>query len=215
VNPHRDIALIVIAKEPVPGRCKTRLCPPLRSFEAAGLARAAIADTLEAVARTPAARRFIALDGRPGPWLPAGFEVIDQGAGGLDRRLATAFQAVGGPALLVGMDTPQLSPETLERAMSALAADGIDAVLGPAPDGGYWAIGLRSPRRDAFEGVPMSSERTAFFQRSRLRELGMVTAELESMRDFDTLADAEEVAALCPHSRFARELATLRPAVAV
>ena len=54
-----------------------------------------------------------------------------------------AFADVGGPALLVGMDTPQVTPGDLARGLERLAAPGIDAVLGPATDGGYWAIGLR------------------------------------------------------------------------
>jgi uncharacterized protein len=210
MNAAREVALIVIAKEPLPGRCKTRLCPPLSPSDAASLAEAALADTLRAAIATPARRHMLALDGRVGDWLPAGFEVVAQGEGGLDRRLATAFDAAGGPAVLVGMDTPQATSVTLGRAMRALAGDGVDAVLGPAPDGGYWAIGLRSPRRDAFEGVPMSSEGTALAQRSRLSSLGLETAELETLRDFDELADAEAVAALCPGSRFARALETLR-----
>ena len=61
------------------------------------------------------------------------------------------------PALLVGMDTPQLTPELLLDGIRALALDGVDAVLGPALDGGYWSIGLREPRRrSVFAGVPMS-----------------------------------------------------------
>ena len=211
----REVALIVIAKEPRPGRCKTRLCPPLTADAAAELARAALADTLEAAIATPASRHLLALDGMPGDWLPRGFEVVDQGDGSLDRRLATAFESAGGPALLVGMDTPQLTPATLGRAMRRLVGDGVDAVLGPALDGGYWAIGLRRPRRDAFEGVPMSSALTARAQRARLRALGLVTGELEALRDFDTIADAEAVAALCPGTRFSRALEGLRsPAAA-
>ena len=68
--------LLVIAKEPRPGRVKTRLTPPFTPEEAAALAEAALADTLDAVARTPAERRVLVLDGTPGPWLPAGFEVV-------------------------------------------------------------------------------------------------------------------------------------------
>ena len=90
--------LIVIAKEPVPGRAKTRLCPPCTPDEAAALAEAALRDTFTAVAAAPAPRRVVVLDGRPGPWLPEGFEVIPQRAGGLAERLAGAFDDVGAPA---------------------------------------------------------------------------------------------------------------------
>ena len=62
--------LMVIAKEPVPGRVKTRLTPAYTPAEAAELAEAALADTLAAVASTSVARRILALAGTPGRWLP-------------------------------------------------------------------------------------------------------------------------------------------------
>ncbi|CAM5579726.1 hypothetical protein SVIOM342S_07620 [Streptomyces violaceorubidus] len=89
--------LLVIAKQPRPGRVKTRLTPPFTPAEAAALAEAALADTLGAVAATPARRRVLVLDGDPGPWLPPGFDVVPQGAGGLDARLADAFAGCAGP----------------------------------------------------------------------------------------------------------------------
>jgi rSAM/selenodomain-associated transferase 1 len=202
-------ALIVLAKSPVPGRAKTRLCPPLLPAQAAALAEAALRDTLDAVAAVPVERRLLVLDGEPGAWLPAGFELAAQCAGGLGARLAGAFAAAAGPALLVGMDTPQLTPPLLERALGVMAAPAVDAVLGPAHDGGYWAIGLRSPDERVFRGVPMSSPRTCAVQRRRLRELGLSTAELEPLRDVDTIADARAVAARFPETRFAAALASL------
>jgi rSAM/selenodomain-associated transferase 1 len=202
-------SLIVIAKEPVPGRCKTRLCPPLTPGEAAAVAEAALADTLATFAATPARRHVLVLDGRPGAWLPPGFEVFGQSRGGLDRRLAGAFDAVGGPALLVGMDTPQLTPRLLREGIRLLEGERCDAVLGPAADGGYWAIGLRDPRPEVFIGVPMSTERTAAAQRRRLDRLGLRRRELPELRDVDTIEDARTVAALAPRSRFAAALETV------
>lgn len=199
-------ALIVIAKSPLPGRSKTRLCPPCTPAQAAALAQAALADTLEAVAATPASRHLLSLDGPVGAWLPAGFEVVGQVEGGLGERLAGAFAAVRGPALLVGMDTPQLTRAVLEKALVALAEPGRDAVLGPAFDGGYWAIGLRHPDPRVFEGVPMSRPETLAAQRKRLRFLGLRWAELEAIRDVDTIEDARAVANGCCDSRFAAAL---------
>ena len=83
--------LIVIAKEPVAGRVKTRLQSEFTSQEAAALARASLVDTLSAVRLTPASRRVVALEGDPGPWLPDGFEVVGQRGDGLDERLAPDF----------------------------------------------------------------------------------------------------------------------------
>ncbi len=199
-------ALIVIAKAPVPGRVKTRLCPPCSPWQAASIAEAALRDTLAAVAATPASRRAIVLDGEPGPWVPDGFEVHPQVDGGLDARLAGAFESVGGPALLVGMDTPQLDAELLRGSLFTLSRPGAGAVLGPATDGGYWAIGLRDPRPDVFIGVPMSTAWTARAQRHRLRRLGIPCVELTELRDVDTFDDALAVAAVQPASRFAAEV---------
>jgi uncharacterized protein len=209
-----EVALVVIAKEPLPGRVKTRLCPPCSPQEAAALAEAALADTLVAVAAAPARRRLLALDGRPGPGLPAGFEVAPQRGEGLGERLAEALLDAGGPALVVGMDTPQLTPAMLLRASERLMAPGVDAVLGPALDGGYWTIGLRRPSRAAFRGVPMSSPYTWSAQERRLKELGRRVAPLPPLRDVDTIGDAELVARDCPRGAFARELGGLRRAQA-
>ncbi|MFD9725092.1 DUF2064 domain-containing protein [Streptomyces sp. NPDC059072] len=193
-------SLLVIAKEPVPGRVKTRLTPPFTPQQAAVLAEAALADTLAAVAATPAERHVLVLDGAPGPWLPPGFDVVPQRGGGLDERLAAAFAGCAGPALLIGMDTPQVTPELLAP---ALAFDAYDAWFGPAADGGFWALGLAAPDPALLLGVPMSVPETGPVQYERLRGAGLRVGLLPRLRDVDTAADAAEVAALAPVGRFA------------
>ncbi|MEU6243406.1 DUF2064 domain-containing protein [Streptomyces sp. NPDC047024] len=194
--------LLVIAKEPRPGRVKTRLTPPFPPTQAAALAEAALADTLRAVAATPAERRLLVLDGSAGPWLPDGFEVVPQCAGGLDERLADAFARCAGPALLIGMDTPQVTPELL----TVDFAD-CDAWFGPAEDGGFWALGLARPEPALLRGVPMSVPETGAVQRERLTAAGLRVRDLPRLRDVDTAADARAVAALVPHGAFAARLA--------
>lgn len=204
-------ALIVMAKAPVAGRVKTRLTPPLCPEQAATVARAALEDTLEAVAcSTLATRRVVVLDGEPDGWLPAGFELVAQRGDGLAQRLAGAFEDVGGPALLVAMDTPQVSPELLDAGLAGLA-NGADAVFGPATDGGYWTIGLARSDPRVFDGVPMSRAHTGAAQRARLAALELGTHYLPLLRDVDTFEDAGLVAAAAPGGRFAaalRDLAT-------
>jgi uncharacterized protein len=206
--------LLVIAKAPVPGRSKTRLCPPCSAEQAAELAEAALADTLDAVSRTECGGRTIVLDGEPGDWLPGGFEVVPQVGGGLADRLADAFGNCGGPALLIGMDTPQVSPDLLADGLERLGRPGTDAVLGPCPDGGYWAIGMSRPLPGAFEGVPMSTGRTGEAQLNRLRELGLEVDLLDTLSDVDHFADAALVAAERPAGRFAEALRTMEPSLA-
>jgi uncharacterized protein len=212
--PEPDTTLLVIAKEPVPGRVKTRLVPPCTHDQAAALAEAALADTLHTVLLVPARRRVLVLEGRPGPWLPSGFDVVTQCGGPLDERLACAFAAVHGPALLIGMDTPQVTSGLL-----AIDWQGADAVFGPAADGGFWALGLRVPDPSLLRGVPMSTASTGAIQRARLLAAGLRVADLPQLRDVDTAADAVAVARQAPRSRFAaraRELArVLSPAVGV
>lgn len=202
--------IVVIAKAPLPGRSKTRLCPPCTPEQSAALAEAALADTLAAVGEARCAARVLALDGEPGEWLPAGFELVPQAGGGLARRLAAVFATQAGPTLLIGMDTPQVSSALLERSLQLLLSPRTDAVLGQAADGGYWAIGLRHPDRRAFAGVPMSSPRTAERQRARLRALGLRARELPPLRDVDYFADALSVAAEHPGGAFGRAVRELR-----
>jgi rSAM/selenodomain-associated transferase 1 len=205
-------ALVVIAKQPVPGRVKTRLTPPCTPAQATRLARAALLDTLAAGGRAAGAgRRVLALGGKPDGWLPAGWDVVAQRGDGLAERLAHAFADVGGPAFLVGMDTPQVTPGQLDAGLAALAR--FDAVFGAATDGGYWAIGLREPDPAVFAHVPMSREHTGAVQRGRLDRLGLRTADLPELLDVDDIADARAVARQAPFSRFAAELAAIEPSL--
>ncbi len=200
------VTLLVIAKEPRPGRVKTRLCPPFTPAEAAGLAEAALGDTLGAVAAAPARRRVLVLDGDPGPWLPPGFDVVPQCGGGLDERLAAAFAGCAGPTLLIGMDTPQVTPELLDVDFADC-----DAYLGPAEDGGFWALGLARPDPALLRGVPMSTPVTGAAQRARLLAAGLRVRDLPRLTDVDTATDARTVAALAPDSAFAARLTACTP----
>lgn len=204
--------LLVIAKAPVAGRSKTRLSPPCSPGQAAALAEASLADTLEAVAAVDCGGRTLVLDGEPGNWLPAGFDVVPQSRGGLGDRLSAAFAAVDGSALLIGMDTPQVTVELLESGLGQLQVDGIDGVLGLCFDGGYWAIGFDGRRTGVFEGVPMSEPTTGEIQLARMRELGMSVTELPVLADVDYYEDALEVAAGMTSGRFVAALEGMSPA---
>jgi glycosyltransferase A (GT-A) superfamily protein (DUF2064 family) len=202
--------LLVIAKTPVPGRVKTRLTPDLTPDQAADVAEAALADTFDAVLAAPAARRVLVLDGPPRPWFPCGLEVVPQTSGGLDVRLAAAFALCSGPALLVGMDTPQLRPDLL-----AVDWADTDAWFGPAADGGFWALGLRRPDPALLLGVPMSTPRTGAAQLGRLTGAGLRVGLLPELTDIDHVADFAAVAATAPGTRTARLARRLLPGTAV
>ncbi|MDT0303460.1 TIGR04282 family arsenosugar biosynthesis glycosyltransferase [Streptomonospora wellingtoniae] len=210
--PTGPTALLVIAKEPVPGRAKTRLAPAFGAEAAAELAAAALADTLDAVLAAPARRRVLVLSGEPGPWLPDhGFEVVAQASGGLDERLAAAFAACTGPTLLIGMDTPQATPAVLAPALAADAWQDADAWFGPAEDGGFWALGMARPDPRLLRGVPMSTERTGAIQRDRLVRAGLRVRDLPRLVDADTPESAARVARAAPGGRFAEAWRRNRP----
>lgn len=201
--------VLVLAKAPVPGRVKTRLCPPCTPEQAAELAKAALEDTL-AAATSAAANVVVALDGSPDGWLRPDVKVVPQGYGNLNERLATAWSHMTGPAIQIGMDTPQLTGGDLVDAHEALLQPEVDAVLGPADDGGWWLIGLPGPLPGAFDEVPMSSPDTGDLQHRRLRDLGLRVQLLHSRNDVDTIDDARQVAAEAPRTRFATTFRQLR-----
>ncbi|MEP6628890.1 MAG: DUF2064 domain-containing protein [Lapillicoccus sp.] len=200
--------VIVLAKSPQPGRVKTRLQPTFSGAEAAALAAAALRDTLDAVADLAPRRTVVAWDGPLVGWLPRDAVVVPQRGAGLDERLEHVFAdvfALDGdqprdrPTLLIGMDTPQVTAADLD-----VDWNGHDAVLGPAHDGGYWAVGFRRHVRGAILGVPMSTARTGDVQAARLRTLGLTVGVLPAFLDIDGPDDAAAVAELVPVSRFGR-----------
>lgn len=214
----RDVQVVVLAKAPVPGRVKTRLTPPYSPVEAADLARSALCDTMTSVAGAAVRRRVLALDGDP-HGLPTGcFDVSPQVPGRLDERLAAAmcraYAELPVPVLLVGMDTPQVTTRDLDDAVAVLLRAGTDAVLGPAADGGYWAIGLRAPRPHHVVGVPMSRGDTGTRQLAALTGAGQDVRLLPEFRDVDDAADASAVALAAPGSQFAATLLRIREGAA-
>jgi glycosyltransferase A (GT-A) superfamily protein (DUF2064 family) len=205
--------LLVITKAPQPGRSKTRLTPPCTPGQAAAIASAAVGDTLDAVRATPVLRRVVALDGAPGDLDLSGCAVVPQVDGDLGTRLARAFtDAMAGPdgdlpTLLIGMDTPQVTAALLGECLAALVAAGPGAVvLGVAPDGGWWALGVHTASAaQVLADVPMSRHDTAELTRAALEGAGLTVLDLPRLTDVDHFPDAVAVAALCaPDSRTRR-----------
>jgi len=207
--------IIVLAKAPVAGRVKTRLCPPATPREAADLAAAALLDTLDATAAVPDARTLVAFTGRLTDAARAGAlraslgraRTTVQRGDGLGARIVAAHEDAadrwpGAPTLQLGMDTPQVDAALLSGCLLRLAD--ADAVLGPAPDGGWWALGLRDPRAAAAIGdVPTSRADTGERTLYALRAAGLRVGLLPELTDVDTADDAVAVAADAPGSRFA------------
>ena len=203
-----ELTVLVIAKQPRAGLSKTRLAPRVGLDGAAVSAAAALEDTLLAVEAAPAGARVLVWEGecveRPG------WTVLPQVAGTLDARLAAALGSIDGPVLLVGMDTPQLTPELLTFTG--------ESALGLAEDGGWWAIAFAAPTPNltasCLIGVPMSTATTGHDTLDRMRGAGLQVTTLPVLRDIDTPTDADEVAAAHPHTRFAAVWASLQPVAA-
>ena len=198
-----NVQLLVIAKAPVPGQVKTRLCPPCTPEQAAQIAAAALSDTLAAAGATPAVRHTIVHCGQIEA--PLGWHRVPQRGAGLGARLAGGFVDTARPgtgALLIGMDTPQITPQLLTAVAAGLAEH--DAVLGPATDGGWWALALRDPRHGhALLDVPMSTAETGALTVTALAARGLRVGYGPTLRDVDTASDALAVADLCADTAFA------------
>lgn len=198
--------LVLIAKETIPGRVKTRLHPALTFAQAAQLAAACITDTLRAVETLPATRRILLFEGTRVPVGAEKFEVVPQSEGTLDMRLGAIFDELEGPVVLIGMDTPQLTARMLAPAFARWPSEN-SAFFGRATDGGFWALGLNAPSGDLIRGVPMSQDDTGRIQLKRLVDAGLDVHQLPGLTDVDTFDDAIDVASLIPHSLFAATLA--------
>jgi uncharacterized protein len=209
------VAVLVVAKAPVPGLAKTRLAATIGKAAAADVAAAALLDTLDAVAAAPVASRIVAMTGDLGAASRsaeirarlADFTVLEQRGEDFGDRLAHAHAdasaACGGlPVLQIGMDTPQVTADLLAQCATALT--GADAVLGMARDGGWWVLGLAAPRAaECLRMVPMSTAQTGAVTLAALRDTGLDVELVPELADVDTVDDVEEVRRAClPDSRF-------------
>lgn len=204
---------LVVAKAPVPGLAKTRLAAVIGNDRAADIAAASLLDTLDAVLAANFDRRVVAMTGDLAQASRsaeisaalASYIVVPQRGDGLGERLAGAHADAwlpGHSVLQIGMDTPQVTPELLNRCIAAAAESG--TVLGLAEDGGWWALGVDDPAvASALVSVPMSTPDTGTATRNALIEAAGTVRMLETLRDVDYVADLGSVAALCSDgSRF-------------
>jgi uncharacterized protein len=217
-----EVVVLVLAKAPVAGVVKTRLCPPATPEEAAALAAACFLDTMDTVLSLPWALPVVALSGdlRAAHGAAevsarlAGVATVPQRGDGLAERLVHAHHDAHGvgeglPVLQIGADTPQVSEATLALGARLLTARyGPQSVLGPATDGGWWALGLRRPEPSSvLRTVAMSRADTGIRTVEALKNADVEPELLPELSDVDYSADALEVAARIPGSRFATALA--------
>jgi len=191
----------VFAKAPVPGQVKTRLVPALGGEGAAALHRALVTRAIEAAiaAGLGPVELWCAPDARD-PFFRScgerfGVSLVSQHEGDLGARMRGAFDtmlAMSARALLIGSDIPAMTAAYL-RAADAALAEGCDAVIGPAEDGGYVLIGLRRAdcgvAPELFEGIDWGGPGVLQETRSRIARLGWRHRELPVLWDLDRPED--------------------------
>ena len=184
--------LIVMLKEPRAGRVKTRLGKDIGMTAAAWWFRHQVKRLLRRI-EDPRWNVVLAVaPDRAGllsrVW-PSHLPRIPQGHGDLGDRMARAMQSIPiGPVCVIGADIPGVGPKQIARAFAALGAS--DAVFGPAPDGGYWLIGLRKTHPlppTIFQDVRWSTEHALADSRASLG--GLSVSLIDELQDVDTIDD--------------------------
>lgn len=190
-------AIALFAKAPMPGKVKTRLVPALTPEQAAEFHAACVADTWEQLLDAPAEpflfchrawEPYRELAGSNGFRLQNSGDLGERMRGCFERLCSEGFDRV----LIVGADSPAL-PKGRFAELLALVQKENDAVLGPAEDGGYYAIGCRRPSPAMFAGVEWSTGRTFEQTRQALRAAGYRVHSGPGWWDVDTPADLERL----------------------
>src|SRR3712207_804516 len=189
------VNVAVLTKAPLPGFAKTRLIPTLGPDGAAHLQRRlterAVRTAVEAgigpvtlwCAPDAAHESFEVLGAR------FGLALAPQPPGDLGERMLACFEAASPKSLvLVGADCPALTAQDFRDAARALA-EGADAAIAPAEDGGYGLIAARRPLPVLFRDMPWSGPWVASLTRERAAAAGLRLAEIRAVWDIDTPAD--------------------------
>jgi rSAM/selenodomain-associated transferase 1 len=193
----KDSAVVVMAKEPLPGQVKTRLCPPLSYEQAAALYQATCQDVIEhalsitsvqtVIAATPASSvDFFQSLAPAAQIIPVEAETI----GGCLLHVTTELLNRGfARVAAVSSDSPDLWPDLMQSALDLL--ESYDLVLGPARDGGYYLIGLNSPQPELFsDSIAWSTHKVLMQTLDIASELDLSNAFLpSSVTDLDRAED--------------------------
>jgi uncharacterized protein len=191
-----SVAVAIICKTPRPGHSKTRLSPPLRPDECAGISACFIQDLAVTIANVAAHGRAAGYavytpagtESELRALLPDRFGLIPQGDGDLgarlDKGISDLIAAGHAGAILINSDSPTLPRAILEAAVEAVLR-GDNAVLSPALDGGYTLIGLSKPHPHLFARVPWSTGRVYEHTLRRAREIDLPVIALDSWYDVD------------------------------
>lgn len=180
--------MILFARYPRPGACKTRLIPALGPERAANLHRHLTERTVRVLGASglPVTVAFTGEDAsRFADWLGPDVALVEQVEGGLTERLLACLDPA--PVIFFGADTPDLAPRHVEAAIAALERH--DVVIGPAEDGGYYLIGMRTALPELLTDMPWSTEQVLPETLARLDRSGIAPGLLEILADCDRPED--------------------------
>jgi len=195
-----DSALVVMAKQPVPGRTKTRLCPPFTAEKAAHLAEALLRDTLQLAAAIEALQLAVAITPPQSEYYfrqiapPGALLLPVEGANigiCLDKALSALLDLGFEKAIALNADGPSLPPDYLCQAFRSL--DSHDLVLGPGEDGGYYLIGLKRKCSELFEGIPWSTHKVLAATLAQTEKVGWTVALTPPWYDIDLPDDVQRL----------------------
>lgn len=196
----RESAVFVMAKQPLPGKCKTRLARHLSANRACLFQEAFLRDTMDFVTETGVGGRFLCYwppDGRD--WFASefvGVDLLQQPEESLGASLTAAFDQIFylgfHAAIALGADTPDLPEGTIEQAIDAL--DEYDMVVGPTADGGYYLIGLREPAPELFRRIDWGTPEVLAETYDHASELGLRVATLDEWYDIDEIDQLRQLA---------------------
>ena len=200
--------LIIIAKTPKPGFCKTRLCPPLTPLQACAVHCACLLDLTEEIKTIPAV--IYRTDSENNFWdavckygqttTTEGVRQIPiktQVGKDLGERMRQALNdelSIADKAILIGTDCPQISCRLLQQAFELL--NEVDLLLGPATDGGYYLIGLKKPQAQLFANITWGSENVLKQTLKTAERQKLKTLLLPQLTDIDTWEDIEKLKAV-------------------
>lgn len=207
-------AWILMAKEPRPGRVKTRLCPPLTPGEAADLYAAFLGDLADRLRRErPPVALYVAV--HPGEavgrvldvFRDTGAEGFPQEGDGLPRRMEAAFARAFARGhrrvALSNTDSPHLSyRDHVRPALEALQDRGTDAAFGPDLSGGYYLVALKRPAPGLFD-APVSTGSNLDDTLATAVARGLGVDLLEPTPDVDVFGDLGALRALVAEGRVA------------
>ncbi len=181
------------AKRPLPGYAKTRLGAAIGAEQAAGVYARLLYGYLLDLLHTDLGEARVELSlAAPVdvPFFREAFPewvVRPQIAGDLGQRMAASFAQAfaegAGAVVLTGSDVPDLEGRLVCAAFEALSEAA--AVIGPARDGGYYAIGMRAPGAPLFDGIEWSTGRVLAQTEALARSQGLAMAYLPELEDVD------------------------------